>query len=238
MIRKTEGIVLHTRKYRETSLLTTVYTREYGKASFIVQGARAPRARNRHSYYQPMSNIDMVYYHKDSRDLQQITESSNHHYFHQLQVNPRKIALGLPVIEIFDQAVREVEEQNVPLYEFLKAILIAIDETDTHPINLFLYYLVQLPRYLGFQPQDEVAYPEKPVFFNLTNGTLSNSPSEEKADYLMLQMLRANLATCLEINFNNPQKRELIRQMLQYYRIHLDGFREPGSLEVFAEVFS
>ena len=40
MVTKTRGIVLHYLRYRETSLLVTIYTAELGIASYIENGVR------------------------------------------------------------------------------------------------------------------------------------------------------------------------------------------------------
>ena len=101
MLRKTEAIVLNIRKFGDTSLITTLYTREYGRCNFIIKGYRSTRAKKRHSYFQPLSIIDVVFYHKDSRELQLISESANRYFYQSLQTDPVKITLGMVVAEVF-----------------------------------------------------------------------------------------------------------------------------------------
>ena len=126
MIRKTQAVVLFTQKFRETSLLTTLYTQEYGVQKFIVKGYRSTKGKKRHSYFQPLSIIDIVFYYRETRDLQLITESSLNYFMHTLQTDPVKITLGLLLIEIFYRSVRE-EERNDSLFNFLREILISLD---------------------------------------------------------------------------------------------------------------
>ncbi len=236
MIRKTEAIVLNTRKFGDTSLICTMYTKSYGRRNFIIKGYRSTRARKRHSYFQPMSMIEIVYYHKDNRDLQIITESSNRYFLHTLQTDPVKITLGMVVMEIFHQTVKE-EEPNYPLFEFLGNVLAELDRRDKHLIHVFLHFLVQLSSYLGFLPSDMVEDPTKPIHFDLRNGFLENAALADKGAWMTLAFSRVDLANCHSIPVSKAEKNDLIAAMMEYYQIHVEGFRIPESLTVFQEIF-
>jgi DNA repair protein RecO (recombination protein O) len=236
MIRKTEAIVLNSSKFGDSSLICTMFTRAYGRQNFLIKGYRSTRARRRHSYFQPMSIIDIVYYHKDSRDLQIITESSNRYFLQTLQTNPVKITLGMVVMEIFYHTVKE-EDPNFPLFEFLGMILTELDRREKHLIHVFLYFLVQLSGHLGFFPNDLVENPSLPIHFDLRNGILENGVLPDGTASLVLQFSRASMSHCHLIPVSNADKHGLIAAMLEYYRIHVEGFRIPESLGVFQEVF-
>lgn len=236
MIRKTEAIVLNTRKFGDSSLICTMYTKSYGRRNFLIKGYRSTRARKRHSYFQPMSMIDVVYYHKDNRDLQMITESTNRHFLKTLQTDPVKITLGMVVIEIFHHTVKE-EEPNFPMFAFLDEILIELDQREKHLIQVFLFYLVNLTSHIGFFPSDLVEDINRPVHFDIRNGTLENAALPDKGADKVLAFARAELKNCHEIPLSNSDKTEVIAAMMEYYRIHVEGFRIPESLSVFQEIF-
>jgi DNA repair protein RecO (recombination protein O) len=236
MIRKTEAIVLNTRKFGDTSLICTMYTRNYGRRNFLIKGYRSTRARKRHSYFQPMSILDVVYYHKDTRDLQLITETSNRFFLETLQTDPIKITLGMVVIELFHHTVQE-EEPNFPLFEFLGRILVELDRREGHLIHIFLYYLVQLSNYLGFFPSDLVENPGLPIHFDVRNGILENGHIADLGASLALAFARTEIEHCHEIPVTQGGKNELIAAMMEYYQVHVEGFKVPSSLAVFQEVF-
>ena len=73
MILKTEAIVLRTMKYRETSRIATLYTKEAGKLSVIAKGARDGRSRLAGAL-QPMNHVAAVIYTRESRELQLLTQ--------------------------------------------------------------------------------------------------------------------------------------------------------------------
>lgn len=237
MIRRTEAIVLNTLKYGETSLITTVYSREFGRKSLLVKGYRSTRGKRRHSYFQPMSIIDVVFYEKESRDLQMVSETSSVFLFHTLQTHPVRITLGLLTVEVFANAVQE-EEQNIELYEFLRSILIKMDTSREGLLPLFLFYMVHLTLHLGFFPHDDTdPSPDAPVFFDLAHGELRSTPSFRSTDAVIREYIHADPEHLPRFALTRDQKNELMDTLFQYYKFHVEGFREPASLAVFREVF-
>lgn len=236
MIRKTEAIVLRTQLYQESSLLATCYTREKGIMSFLVPGYRSTRGKKRHSYFQPMSVIDVVYYWKENRDLQRVTESSCSHFFLELQTHPRKITLGLLVIELFQRSVRE-EEANELLFDLLRETLVALDSRQEKLIHITLWFVLHLTGHLGFLPSDELDDPGGPIFFDMANGRFMHSHEANTTDRILHGLLHSTLESCTELVFSNDEKREMIASLFHFYRLHVEGFREPESIRVFNEVF-
>ncbi len=237
MIRKTEAIVLNTRKFRDTSLICTMYTRFYGRQSYLIKGYRSTKSRKRHSYFQPMSIIEVVFYFKESRDLQMVSETSNRYFYQDLQTNPVKITLGMVITEVFYHSVRE-EERNDPLFTFLQHTLVALDTHNEHLIHYFIFFLIHLTRHLGFFPRNKVKKPNASVYFNLPEGTLENAPGARTSDYLVGHFCNASFENCHQIEFGNREKSELINSLMQYYQLHVEGFKQPESMKVLAEVFS
>ena len=76
MIRKTRGIVLHTTRYGESSLVVHCYTEQFGRLTFMVKGIRKSRKQNRSNILHPLFILDFENYHKDSREIQLVKEVS------------------------------------------------------------------------------------------------------------------------------------------------------------------
>jgi DNA repair protein RecO (recombination protein O) len=235
VIRKTEAIVLNTRKFSESSLITTLYTFQYGKQSYFVRGYRSSKAKKKHSYFQPMSVIDIVFYHKDGRDLQTITETENKVYFNRLQSDPVRITLGLMAVEIFYRSVKEAEQDSA-LYLHLRNTLVKLESRNDKLIHIFIYYFLHLTGPLGLLPRDEVEDESRSISFGLPDGAFVNGPGTG-ADRALREFLHADFETCTEIVFNNEDKKEMVSKLLLYYRIHVENFRDPESMKVFEEVF-
>jgi len=242
LIHKTEGIVLRTLRHQENHLITTLYTEQYGIRSFIVKGYRSSRGRRRHSYFQPLSIIDIVYMERPNRDLQQLNESQLAHLLQEVQTHPVKLSLGLALVEIFFDTVKE-EHPNPAQYAFLRDIILKLDAAPKRLIQLFLYFLVHHTRFLGFFPQDQSDDRAK-VTFDYRQGILRPTGREGDPVALLLRRflyaepsLLPEPASCQQITFDNASKRHLIRTLFLYYQEHIQGFRYPQSMRIFAEVF-
>ena len=68
MLIKTQGIVFKSIKYRETSVISDIYTREKGLRDYIFRGVRSKRAKVKASLLQVMSVVDMVAYERTEKN--------------------------------------------------------------------------------------------------------------------------------------------------------------------------
>lgn len=242
MIHRTEGIVLRTLKHQESNLITTIFTRDQGRMSFILKGFRTARGRQKYSYFQPLSIVELVYQERPNRDLHSIREGRLAHLLHTVQTEPVKLSLGLAMMEIFYDTVKEAgPEEN--LYQFLRHLILTLDEADKRLIHFFIYFLVHLTKYLGFFPSDQ-SEGLKGCTFDPKTGILTPTEKNERVAHLLRQFLYAkdsllpNQTSAQQIRFNSEEKRDLIKELFVYYQWHIDGFQYPQTMKVFAEVFA
>lgn len=236
MIKKTEGIVLNTWKHHESNLIVTLYTRDGGKKSFLAKGVRSTRSRSKYSYFQALSILEVVYFQKEGRSLQTISEARNAYLLQEIQTQPNKLSIGLAIVEVFLTCVKE-EEQNEALYLFLKECIVTVDASSQKLVQLFIYYLIHLTRFLGFFPNDESQGAVR-LSFDVGQGIiLADNASSDPVPLLMRRFLYTNLSECQEISLDTTTKRFLIKTIFEYYKAHIEGFRYPQTLRVFAEVF-
>ncbi|MEO1450385.1 MAG: DNA repair protein RecO [Bacteroidota bacterium] len=242
MIHKTEGIVLRTLKHQESNLITTLYTEAFGIRSFILTGFRSGKSRRKHSYFQPLSIVDIVFQERPGRSLHKVTESHISEMLPSLQAHPVKLSLGLAMAEIFYDTVKE-EEAHPALYQLLRQTLSQLEQSDQRLIQWFLYFLVHLTGPLGFFPQDS-SEASAQVRFDLGEGTLrSVNENGDRAAWLLRAFLYSELIplpdpnSCQQLTFTQGEKRALIHMLFRYYQLHIEGFKYPQTMKVFAEVF-
>ena len=111
MLHTTRGIVLHTTKYSETSLVAKIYTEVFGLQSYLVKGIRKQKAKLRPALFQPMTLADLVVYHKDKGSLQNIKESRIAVPYRSIPFDIRKSSMLLFINELLYKSIRE-EETN------------------------------------------------------------------------------------------------------------------------------
>lgn len=156
MIVTTDAIVLRTMKYRETSLLAVLYTLAMGKISVIAKGARDGKSSLGASL-QPMNHVTAVFYKKETRDLQLLTQCDVVHPNRGLTENMERMAAGMAIVELAD-AVTPAEEENPRLFELLARTLAAASSATKNPGNALYYFEMRLLENLGFRPDVHRCY--------------------------------------------------------------------------------
>ena len=159
------------------------------------------------------------------------------------QKNNQKIAYFQPlnILEIFlsevlHHSIKE-EEKNENLFSFLET---AFQWLDTHDeiSNFHLILLLEMTKYLGFYP--DISDRELPYFetidgvFSLFQGTSCLSKHETS----LLNRLIDLKFDDMQNNFASVERQLLLKILLDFYAVHLDGFKKPKSLDVLKEVFS
>jgi len=74
MIIKTQAFVLRKYKFRETSLLVHLYTKDFGKVKAICKGVRQLKSRKL-SHFEPPILLEVQIYDKPNRELQLLSDS-------------------------------------------------------------------------------------------------------------------------------------------------------------------
>jgi DNA repair protein RecO (recombination protein O) len=74
-ILKTEAFVLSKLNYGDTSSIVSLYTKDSGKISAIIKGARSPKSKMG-MIIDPLNFLEIILYKKDSREVQLISSAS------------------------------------------------------------------------------------------------------------------------------------------------------------------
>ena len=99
MIINTDAIVLKTFSYGETSLISRCFTKDKGKISFIIKGAKSKK--NLISpYFQPLSFINIIYKENEKRELQIVSKVSFVQIWTKIPLSLRKMSLSQSILEI------------------------------------------------------------------------------------------------------------------------------------------
>lgn len=240
MLNRSRGIVIHTLKYGDTSLIARIYTREAGLQSFLIKGVRSQKGAIRPSHLMPLNLLDMVFSVRQNKQLQNIRELKCDPVLFELHTHPTKRGIALFVAELLNRSMRE-EGNNPDLFDFIDGSLQILD---LHKENLSLfphYFSLQLTRYLGilpelsfregdcldllegcFVPQNKVG----PHYMNVACSALAN------------RILRSSFEQVSGLKSDAEMRRILLEDILRYYRLHFDQFRDLQSHEILREVLS
>lgn len=135
-IHKTEAIVLNSTRLRETSLITTFYTRSFGKLKALSKGVRQEGSALI-SLYEPFNHVQIVFYEKTRSDIHFLSESSLVHFFSKLRTDLSKISWAAFLLELVDTVVPP-EEANEELFLLLVGCLRQMEKEPASPfVSIF-----------------------------------------------------------------------------------------------------
>ena len=97
-ITKSEALVLRVIPFRDTSKILTAYTAEHGLVSLLAKGVRGPKPRFG-AALELFACVDLVYYHRDARELQLLSQASLLDPHLGLSALPERFAYGAGVQE-------------------------------------------------------------------------------------------------------------------------------------------
>ena len=105
MLQKTKGIVLHTLKYNDTSIIVDIYTELSGRASFLVAVPRSRKAAVKSVLFQPLSFIEFEADYRPNATLYRVKEAKSFYPFSSIPYDPYKSAMALFLSEFLYRAV-------------------------------------------------------------------------------------------------------------------------------------
>ena len=171
MLHKTRGIVFKTTDYGDSSIIVQVFTEKFGLQSYIVNGAKKPKAKISRNIFQPLHLLDMVVYHKNTGNVQRIKEVKNSPVLQSIPYDVIKSSLAIFLNEVLYKAVKQQSAEE-KLFEFTFNAIEWLDHQTEGLANFHLFFLVRLTRYLGFYPDKQLL--DKAGFFDLKNGVFCN----------------------------------------------------------------
>jgi len=239
MLHKTRGIVFKTTDYGDSSIIVQVFTEKFGLQSYIVNGAKKPKAKIARNMFQPLHLLDMVVYYKNTGNVQRIKELKNSPLLQTIPYDVIKSSLAIFLNEVLYKAVKQ-QTADEYLFEFVFNAIEWLDHQTERLSNFHLFFLIRLTRYLGFYPDRYLA--GKADYFDLKNGVFSNykpdtilylSPPHTQNFTALLESTFENI---LQLKLTNDERRYLIQKLLDYYALHIEGFGNIRSHEVLEEV--
>ena len=241
MLQKTLGIVLHTLKYKDTSLIADIYTEVAGRASFMVSIPRSRKAAVKSVLFQPLALVELEADFRPNATIYKVKEAKSLYPFATLPYDPYKSAIALFLSEFLYRAVRE-EAENRPLFAYLYHSVIWLDECREGFANFHLVFLMRLSRFLGLYPNLEDYHAGD--YFDLQNACFTPLRPQLHSHYIapeeaarLTQLMRMNYETMHLFTMNRLERTRCLNIMNEYYRLHLPDFPALKSLEVLKELF-
>ena len=117
MLKKTAGIVLSSIRYKESSIIVKIFTRDLGLKPYLVNGVRTQGNKSKIALYQPMTLLDLVVYNKENSGLQRISEARLQRANQLIPFDFTRTGLAFFMTEVISRSIYE-NYQNETLFDF------------------------------------------------------------------------------------------------------------------------
>ena len=213
MVSKTNGIVLNYIKYKETSIISKIYTKEFGLKSYLINGVRTKKGKFNISSFQPLSLLELVVYENKNSQIGRIKELkfdkiyfTNHHV-------QKKISICLFISEVLLKLITfQVPDKNQ--FNFVRNSLIELDKIVENYENFHIIFLIKFSKYLGFEISNisdisnikfeselVISFLSEIIISEYSSNIKSTSSVRNKALEIIIVYFREK--TELNINFNS-----------------------------------
>ena len=241
MLEKTQGIFLHQVKYSDNSIIANIYTEEYGRRSYMVNGVHGKNAVVKAAMLQPMYILDLEVYHRTARDINRLKSARVAVPYTSIPYDISKSSVVLFLAEILNKCLRE-EEANRELYRFIVHSLMFLDLSEKGTANFHLWFLLKLTAFLGILPNRENLKTSN--YFDLKKaGFVLSEPAhpqfmDKRDTENFIRLFSLSFSNLPELQLSSRDRQSLLQKLIEFYHIHFEFIGELKSLRVLKEVFN
>lgn len=145
---KTEGIVIGETRYKETSKILNIYTKDLGKISVLAQGALKPKSHLL-ATTQMFSHSEFQF--RKGKSFYYIQQADLIKSLYSLGENIERITWGFYILELMNKSV-ENEEKNEKFFSFLKKGLYTLSKLEGDYLKFIVAYELKFISFLGYRP--------------------------------------------------------------------------------------
>ena len=221
MFISTDAIILKNTPYKETSIISRLFSKEQGKISVIFKGAKRSK-NNVAGIVEPGNIISITYYNKSNLKVSKEINLVKIYY------NTRKVLENyyytMAIISILDKVCME-DIKQLDIYNLSVSVFDKINEREINTNLIFIYFLIQINKLLGFElPTDQ-------------SSLLADNHSHDNPISIILE-LHNSIDVLDNINSDLTNKIDLINQLkiiiykhMKHYVIDLNDIHAVNMLK-------
>lgn len=240
MLEQFDGIVLRTLRYNDNLIIADIYTREYGRLSFLVPVSHSKRCKVRSVLFQPLMMLSFTASFRKGRNLSRINEARPYIVYSTIHCDVIKSSISLYIAELLTYTLRE-ESKDEMLFNFLQHSFMLFDSLERGYADFHLVFMSQLLRYLGIYPNLECNTPDS--CFDLVQGcAVCDYPSHP--DFLLpadaqpfISLLQTGYDSMHMLSMNRKLRGNYLAILNRYYAFHVPDFPPLKSMEVLRTLF-
>ncbi|WP_075603880.1 DNA repair protein RecO [Saccharicrinis aurantiacus] len=241
MLQTTRGIVLNYTRYGETSVISHIFTEEFGRQSYMINGVKSRKNKGKNIFLQPLALVDLEVYNKNKSQIQRVKDFKVNTPFFQIPFEPLRRSIAFFMAEVLSKSLTEEHKPHNNLFNFLHQSIEILDSDIQGLENYHLFFLLQLTKPLGFFPNIDNHINSR--YFDLNNGHFTDIEPSHKhfmnawETEILKEISHLGLTQLGLLKLNRESRTQFLEKLLQYYNYHLHGFTKIKSLDILKELF-
>ncbi len=228
MIVSTNGIVLKTSNYKDTSKIIEVFTESDGVVALIAKGVR--KQTKVFGVFEPLNIIHLSFYKKTTQDLFLLSKAETISSYQQLLSSQTTLIIGLAILElikytqVYGNPNKYIYHLSINCIEFLKYKSI-------NPYLIIIYFIINLTKDLGIDIIEKInQYKYKNfeyICFNINNGEIK--VALQKEDFPKISKNTVDLLILVsELELSNLKAIEVIsldiRELIIFFEYYISFY--------------
>lgn len=242
-ITKNEAIVLKKTKFSDSSLIVQFYTKNNGKISALIKGARSSKSKIG-AKIDLLNHVEIIFYQKEEKELQLVTQVNLVNHFKFIKENLDKIRYASAISELIIKLIPD-HEIHEKLFRGTVRIFNLLNESEKSEGYLFAQYLLFFIKEIGY----EISFDECSICgnkiegmtdnaFSFASGIVCNNCNEDKLTSYQFSEELFNLFKCLNStknirSFKSKNIDNIIFILEKYLIYHNSDFKGLKSLQIF-----
>jgi len=231
MVVSTPAIVISKLKYKDNDLILKLLTRELGVCNFLVRNPAGKKRNKIINYFQPLTILNIEFENRNKSNLNYLKDVEIEYVFKSIHFDIKKSVVVLFISEILNK-ILNFQEKDELLFDFISDSFILFDKKKSQ--NFHLFFLIHLTKYFGLFPQTDNI---EGLYFDLEQGVFrfENPPKHYIAGTnldVFKRLLGIKFDQLNDISITNNMRRDLIDDIITYYKYHFESFSNLKSIDV------
>lgn len=225
--------------YSDTYSIARVFTRDFGRASYLLPKPRSRKAKIKPSLFFPLSLLRMEVEHMPSRDIQRLKDTERLVPLYDLCTSMTKVSIAFFLSEFLSHVLREPDRDELT-FDYVRNSVETLEAAERGLANFHLAFMIGLTRFLGIYPNMQKGEGEH--YFDLLHGEyVARTPPHnqylKRGEGAYLHLLQRMTYHNMHLfKLSRDDRNLIVNYLLQYYRLHLYDFPSLKSLDVLREL--
>ncbi len=243
IITTTEAIVLTKIDFRETSKISNLFTKEFGRIAVIVKGAKTSNSKMGR-LIDVLNLLTIVVYNKSGREVQLLSQADLQDYYPSIKSDYEKIKYASAVIELINKLLPE-HEPALRVFTGTKKILQNFESSEEKPYLIFARYMMFFIEEIGYEIQIRACsdcgnelHQDNTAGMDYSKGMICMDCGKKHLSFVPFERELFYLLDCLKygkkaVVYNHRNIQNLLFHFENYLKYHVSSFKGLNSLHNF-----